>query len=152
MEVFKLIEFIEMFKIFSNHSLEGGLFMAIVNNLYSNFNRLVTATIDHQIWVNPVRTPYPKKVCFEALIVVFHFLFEQKPAPAPSFLLNNNKDNQFKKGTELLSSKLSHSCQSLSIDRYAKGCVTSFLSSVFKFHLTLLHPVAEQSKIVSSAI
>ena len=96
--------------------------------------------------------PYPKKVCFEALIVVFHFLFEQKPAPAPSFLLNNNKDKQFKKGTELLSSKLSHSCQSLSIDRYAKGCVTSFLSSVFKFHLTLLHPVAERAKIASSAI
>ena len=95
--------------------------------------------------------PYPKKVCFEALIVVFHFLFEQKPAPAPSFLLNNNKDKQFKKDTELLSSKLSHSCQSLSIDRYAKGCVTSFLSSVFKFHLTLLHPVAERAKIASSA-
>ena len=94
----------------------------------------------------------PKKVCFEALIVVFHFLFEQKPAPAPSFLLNNNKDKQFKKGTELLSSKLSHSCQSLSIDRYAKGCVTSFLSSVFKFHLTLLHPVAERAKIASSAL
>ena len=98
------------------------------------------------------QAPYPKKVCFEALIVVFHFLFEQKPAPAPSFLLNNNKDKQFKKGTELLSSKLLHSCQSLSIDRYAKGCVTSFLSSVFKFHLTLLHPVAERAKIASSAL
>ena len=95
---------------------------------------------------------YPKKVCFEGLIVVFHFLFEQVPAPAPSFLVNKSKDKQVKKSTDLLSSKLSHSCQSLSIDRYVRGCVTSFLSPVFKFHLTLLHPVAEQSKIVSSAI
>ena len=102
--------------------------------------------------MDQARAHYPKKVCFEGLIVVFHFLFEQDPAPVPSFLVNKSKDKQFEKSTELLSSKLSHSCQSLSIDRYVSGCVTSFLSSVFKFHLTLFHPVAEQSKIVSSAI
>ena len=33
---------------------------------------------------------------------------------------------------ELLSSKLLHSCQSLSSHRYASGCVTFFVSSVFK--------------------
>ena len=124
------------------------LVLGMIPDSDSSTQKLVPPTSE----LYPPSAPYPKKVCFEALIVVFHFLFEQKPAPAPSFLPNNNKDNQFKKGTELLSSKLSHSCQSLSIDRYAKGCVTSFLSSVFKFHLTLFHPVAEQSKIVSSAI
>ena len=66
-------------------------------------------------------------------------------------LLNNGKGKQFKKSTELLSSKLSHSCQSLSSDRYASGCVTFFVSSVFKIHLTLIHPVVH-AKIVSSTM